>query len=157
MFFVICFFVGYSVLYIYRLSPQLTNITLSFNVKTFNYGRKAFTTVRHVLNVIKKGVTVPKTTLLKQQSFGNQINTAEIFMSVVLRQERLNFKKAILLKHLQITKLKLGTNTMHTCTVVVFKTSCTMNQHFLVSKYSLNLFTKVMRIALVMLHNNKIF
>ena len=60
------------------------------------------------------------------------------------------FQKRYFLENSQITKLILDT-------IVVFKTTFMMNQNLLVSMYSFNLFLKVMRIALITLHNTKKF
>ena len=48
----------------------------------------------------------------------------------------------------------MDTNTLHTCKIVAFKTTFMMKHHFLFSKYSLNLFINVRRIALYTLHQD---
>ena len=116
-----------------------------------------FTTLKQVLIVILKKITVPQTTLLKQQSYGHQKTTPDFLMVVNLTHEWLNSKNAILSKHSQITKLILDTNTIHTCTIVVFKTTFAIIENFFFSKYSLNLFIIVMRTALITIHNMKMF
>ena len=48
-------------------------------------------------------------------------------------------------------------NTTHRCTIVAFQTTYMTSQHFLVLKYSFNLFINVMMIALITRHTIKIF
>ena len=78
-------------------------------------------------------------------------------MLVDLMHELLNFKNAILSKHSLITKPTLDIHIMHTCIIIVFKTTFVMNQHFPVLRHSQNLFIKVMRIAFITRHNTKLF
>ena len=54
-------------------------------------------------------------------------------------------------------KLTPGTNKMYTWKQIVFKTTFMINQHFLVLRYTLNLFINVMMTSLITLHNINVF
>ena len=130
----------YHVIHIPAWSLQLTDFTLSFDVKSecIFYGKT------RTKCDLERG-NCPNNHAIKTTVIWKPNYHCRIFDVNRSHARSIKFQKPNFLKHYQITEQIKDINTTHTCVLVVFKNTFMMQS--LVLKYSLNLFINVMSVC----------
>ena len=142
----------YHILHTQGWSLPLTNITLCFDVKSESiYYWKICIKCN-----LERGYCPPNHAI-KAIVIWEPENHCRIFDVGRSYTRMIKYQKRNFLKHSPMMKQIEVTDTTHTCILVVFGNTFMMNPHFLVLRFSQNLYTNVMKIAHIMPHSTKTF